>query len=277
MPDTKEPIGYFQGRPVYVGEDGQQYAGPAGPATGPNANGGASGNDDITETDEPSDDSGQGAGGAEGSGSEGDPAEGSSSTEGVDGASANSGGGKQGTGQGDGQADPELGKLKSALVKEREARKAADRQLAELRKQHASTEERLVIEAKEQASAEAEERVKLPLVRALASAELRAANVQGPTARLVGLLDLSKVTLDDDGDAVGLTEQIDALREEFPNLFAAATANGGRPRAGNVNGGSGSSNGRQQDKGGGGAPKPWYEQLADQVLNPGTASGVAMR
>jgi Phage minor structural protein GP20 len=277
MPETKEPIGYFQGRPVYVGKDGDQYAGPSGSSASTSAAGGSAGDDNVTETDESSDDSGQDSGGSEESGSEDGSAEGSSSSEDVDDASKNAGSGKQGAGQGDGTVDPELGKLKGALVKEREARKAADRQLAELRKQHASTEERLVIEAKEQASAEAEERVKLPLVRALASAELRAANVQGPTARLVGLLDLSKVTLDDDGDAVGLTDQIDALREEFPNLFAVATAGGARPRVGNANGGSGSGSGRQQDKGSAGTPKPWYEQLADQVHGSMNSSGVANR
>ena len=277
MPETKEPIGYFQGRPVYEGEDGQQYAGPSGSSASTSAAGGAAGDDSVTETDESSDDSGQGSGDSEGSGSEGDSAAGSSSESGVDETSKNSGSGKQGEGSGDGAVNPELDGLKSALAKEREARKASDKQLAALRKQHASTEERLVIEAKEAALVEAEASVKLPLVRALAAAELRAANVQGPTARIVGLLDLTKIDLDDDGEAVGLSEQIDALREEFPNLFATASANGGRPRAGNANGGSGSGSGRQQDKGSAGTPKPWYEQLADQVHGSMNSSGVANR
>jgi Phage minor structural protein GP20 len=276
-PKTQDPIGYFQGRPVYESEGGVLNAGPSGTASSAGGSGGSSGSDDVTETDESSEDTGSGAGGAGSAGSESGSTEGSTSSEGMDGSSSDAEGGKQGQGQGDGKSDAELAGLKSALAKERETRKARDKELAELRKQHASAEERLVIEAKETAAAEAEERVKRPLIKALAAAELRAANVQGSTSRLVGLLDLDKVSLDDDNEPVGLTEQIDQLREEFPNLFAAASSNGSRPKAGNVNGGSGSGSGRTQDKGGSGKPKPWFEQLADQVLNPGSGPGVAMK
>jgi hypothetical protein len=156
--------------------------------------------------------------------------------------------------------DPNAG-LKKALASERVARRAADKELKELRLKHASAEERQLIEAKETAAAEAEARVKAPLIKALAASELRAAGVQQGTAKLVGLLDLAKVELDDEGELVGLDEQIEEMKEEFPNLFAAATGT----RVPNVNGGSG--NGRRKDKDGGDQkPKGFAQQLADQVM-----------
>jgi hypothetical protein len=170
--------------------------------------------------------------------------------------------------------DPAAG-LKKALAAERAKAKGLDKELKELRLKHASTEERQLLEAREQAATEAEARVKEPLVRALAASELRAAGVQTGTAKLVGLLDLSKVELDDDGDPIGLTEQIDELREEFPNLFAAAGA--GRPP--NVNGGAGSKGGRRKDKDGEpDKPKSFAQILADQVTGAAPAGqGMVMR
>jgi len=165
-------------------------------------------------------------------------------------------------------AETDLDRVKAALTKERQARKQADKDLAALRRQHATAEERALLEAWETAATEREAQVKPPLLKALAAAELRAAGVQGNGAqRLVGLLDLEQVDLDDDGAPVGLDEQISALKEEFPNLFAAPSD--GKTRAGNANAGSGSGAGRRQDKtGNDGKPRPWNEILADQVLNP---------
>jgi hypothetical protein len=157
-------------------------------------------------------------------------------------------------------SDPAAG-LKTALQKERAARRAADKELKDLRLKHASAEERQLLEAREQAAAEASSATRGPLVKALAVAKLEAAGVQTGTAKLVGLLDLTKVELDDDGEIIGLGEQIDELKTDFPNLFAAA---GGAVRPGNVNGGSG--NGRKQDKQGKQEPKGFAQQLADQVM-----------
>jgi hypothetical protein len=269
MPD---PIGYFQGKPVYQ-VVGDPNAGLGEPSSSAGGSGGAAGNDDGAQTDEPQNDTGSDSGGTNSA----DPASGSSDpspSSGVDDSSANAGGGKQGQGQGDGSDD--LAGLKKALASERQRAKGLDKQLTELRKQNATDAERALIEAKEAASAEAEGRVKPPLIKALVAAELRSAGVQGPTNRLVGLLDLAKIDLNDDGELEGLDDQITGLKQEFPNLFAAAVQNGA-PRAGNANGGSGSHSGRQQDKGGTTTPKPWYQQLADQVLGPDSPSGVAMR
>jgi len=158
--------------------------------------------------------------------------------------------------------DPNAG-LKKALQSEREQRRRLDRELKDLQKKHASAEERQLLEAKEQAAAEAEERVKGPLIKALAVAELRGAGVQGgSTTKLVRLLDLDKVELSDDGELSGLEDQIAELREEFPNLFAAAT---GGTRVPNVNGGSGSRTGRSKDKDDQQTPKGFAQILADQL------------
>lgn len=159
--------------------------------------------------------------------------------------------------------DPAAG-LKKALTAERARARNLEREFKELQKKHATAEERQLLEAKEQASAEAEERVKGPLIKALAASELRVAGVQTGTAKLVGLLDLSKVELGDDGELVGLEEQIEELKDEFPNLFAASTGNG--VKAPNANGGSGSKSGRTKDRSGEDPrPKGFAQLLADQV------------
>ena len=165
-------------------------------------------------------------------------------------------------------AETDLDRVKKALAAERANRKKLEKDMAALRRQNASAEERALIEARETAATEREAQVKPPLLRALAAAELRAAGVQGNGAtRLVGLLDLEQIDLDDDGAPVGLDEQIAGLKEEFPNLFAAPPD--GKARAGNANAGSGSNSSRRQDKSGNdGRPRPWNEILAEQVLNP---------
>lgn len=60
----------------------------------------------------------------------------------------------------------------------------------------------------------------LPLVLKMhAKDALRDANAKNPN-RAVQLLDLSKATLQDDGDVMGLEGEINRLKEEWPELFA---------------------------------------------------------
>lgn len=155
-------------------------------------------------------------------------------------------------------SDPNAG-LKSALQKERQRARQLERENKDLKLKNATAEERALLEARDQAAAEAVATTKAPLVKALAKVALQAAGVQSGTAKLVGLLDLEKVDLDDDGELVGLDDQIEDLKTEFPNLFAVATGT----RAPNVNGGAG--NGRKQDKQDKQEPKGFAEQLAAQV------------
>jgi len=160
-------------------------------------------------------------------------------------------------------ADPLAG-LKRALAAERQQRKDLDKQLRDLQRKHASAEERALLEAREQAAEEARNSTREPLVKALAAAKLEAAGVQSGTAKLVGLLDLSKVDVDDDGELIGLGDQIDELKDSFPGLFAAATGGGTKPP--NANSGAGSRTGRTKDRDGQQQPKGFAQLLADQVM-----------
>jgi hypothetical protein len=174
------------------------------------------------------------------------------------------------------QGETDLDRVRKALTAERASRKKLEKDMAALRRSHASAEERAILEAKEGAAAEREAEIRPPLLKALAAAELRAAGIQGAGAqRLVGLLDMDKVDVDDEGNLVGLDDQIAGLKEEFPNLFAAPDNGRRTPPAANA--GSGSRSGRKQDAGEPAKPKPWYEQLADQVLNAQAPPGVGRR
>jgi hypothetical protein len=179
-------------------------------------------------------------------------------------------------GSGQQTPEPDLTNLKKAIASERTLRKQAEADLRAEKLKNASAEERQLEEAKTQAATEAEARVKQPLLRNLAATELRAAGIQGPTARLVGLLDLNKIEIDEDGEISGLIEQVEALKTEFPNMFQASSS--GRAPAPNANGGSGSRSGRAGDNGAPAAPKKWNEILAEQVFATGAGTpGVSAR
>jgi hypothetical protein len=158
--------------------------------------------------------------------------------------------------------DPTAGLRKALQAARQDARKAtAD--LKALQRQHASAEERALLDAKEQGIEEGRTNTREPLVKALVAAKLEAAGVQGTnTPRLVRLLDLDKIDLDAEGEVIGLDDQVDELKTEFPNLFA--PANGSGTRAPNVNGGAG--NGRTKDKQDRQEPKGFAQLLADQVM-----------
>jgi hypothetical protein len=148
------------------------------------------------------------------------------------------------------------------LAAARQDARKATADLKALQRKQATAEERALLEAKDAGVEEGRTATREPLVKALVAAKLQAAGVQGTnTPRLVRLLDLDKVDLDDEGEVVGLDDQIEDLKEEFPNLFATATAPGNR--APNVNGGAG--NGRTKDKQDRVPPKGFAQVLADQV------------
>jgi hypothetical protein len=159
--------------------------------------------------------------------------------------------------------DPAAG-LKKALQAERTRARGLDKELKELRLKHASAEERVLLEAREQAAAEAAASTRTPLVKALAAMGLQAAGVQTGIEKLVGLLDLDKVELDEGGEVIGLSEQIDELKETFPGVFAVATGTA-PPRVPNANGGAGAGTGRKKDREVEQTPKGFAQILADQV------------
>jgi hypothetical protein len=264
-------IGHFQGRPVYqtvAPEGGDANSNAAGANAGGPGGAGVGSTEEIEVTPLEGGDGGS-SGGSDDSGSANGTPAGTAPASSVDGSSSDAGSGQP-------QTSGDLDGLRKALAAERTLRRTADKALADERKKSATAEELAIINARETSAAETETRVKIPLLRALAATELRASGVQGATARLVGLLDLSKVEIDEDGDPIGLTEQIESLKTDFPNLFQAATG-GQAPRPGNANGGSGARSGRAGDSSGGQPPRKFNEILADIVLTGGTGAGTAMR
>lgn len=76
--------------------------------------------------------------------------------------------------------------------------------------------------AREQAEA-AERKYKPLAVRAAAKAAFLEAGLQGGSpervTKLVRMLDLDSITIDDDGDVRGLDEQVKAVKADYPELF----------------------------------------------------------
>lgn len=103
------------------------------------------------------------------------------------------------------------------LKRERLLRKKTQRELAALRKQHETDADKARREADEAASA----KYKPVAIKAAASAALVNAKVRGTPDRALRLLDLTELEIDEDtNDVIGLDDQIDVLRTEFPELFA---------------------------------------------------------
>lgn len=119
------------------------------------------------------------------------------------------------------EEDPAAG-LKSALQKERTARKDAEKRERELKRQlddHGkSADEKALDDARREAAAEATSKAHKLLV----AAEFRSAaakRVKDPRIA-AKLVDLTEIDVDDDGvvDADGITAALDALLEEYPDL-----------------------------------------------------------
>lgn len=78
-------------------------------------------------------------------------------------------------------------------------------------------------------------------------------NPDGALARVMKLLDLDELDITDDGEIDGLAEQVEDIKADFPELFAAS----GRSRAGKVDG---------ADKPGSKTPKTAVERLTAQIM-----------
>lgn len=110
--------------------------------------------------------------------------------------------------------DPAAG-LKSALDKERKERKRLAKEIADLKKGQEKDDEKAVREAEERVA----EKYKGIVVRSEAKAAFVEAGLKGSPAKLIKLIDLDEVEVDDDGDVVGLEDQIKQIKKEFPELF----------------------------------------------------------
>lgn len=104
--------------------------------------------------------------------------------------------------------------------------------------------------AAREAAEAAEKRFKPVAVRAAAKAAFLEAGLQGSTperiARVVRMLDLDALDIDDDGDVTGLTEQVRAVKADYPELFAPADKRPPRVSTGDKPLTNGRTNGRPQ-------------------------------
>lgn len=89
-----------------------------------------------------------------------------------------------------------------------------------LKQQGESDAEKQVREAVEQAETQAEGRWKSLYVKQAAKAALAQAGLIGKPDRLLKLIDMDDVTVDEDGSLVGLDAQVRELRQEYRDLFS---------------------------------------------------------
>ncbi|WP_406170326.1 phage scaffolding protein [Streptomyces canus] len=114
------------------------------------------------------------------------------------------------------------------------------RQLNELRDKYKEQEteaEKAVREAEEKAEARykpiaVRKAVRAALIEAGAttSAEGDKEKAEARIARLMKLVDVGDLSIDDDGEVLGVDEQIDALRADYPELFGPASRQRAKPK-----------------------------------------------
>lgn len=112
----------------------------------------------------------------------------------------------------------QLRKVKAELEEARKPKAATTAKAKGAKDDEAETvdAEAITAAAKSEARTEANERIK----KAEARGALRAAGVASArVGKAVGLLDLSDLDVDDDGEVDGLDDALDELRKEWPELF----------------------------------------------------------
>lgn len=130
-------------------------------------------------------------------------------------------------GTGDEAASPEeIARMRRALKRYATENKRTKAKLADVMK---SKDETKPEDIKAAARAEAEAAYKPLIVREAAKTAFLEAGLVLPkgkekaaVARVVKLLDLKSVEVDEDGDVEGLEDQIADIKDEFPELFVAA-------------------------------------------------------
>ncbi|MFE9391701.1 phage scaffolding protein [Streptomyces sp. NPDC006784] len=117
--------------------------------------------------------------------------------------------------------EAEWRKTQQALKKANEDGKRhrlRNKELEEKQRENESESERAIREARE----EGEKRYRAPLVKAAARAALAEAGVNGSAERVLRLVDTDGLSVDDDGDVIGLDAEIDRVKQEYPEFFQTA-------------------------------------------------------
>lgn len=73
-----------------------------------------------------------------------------------------------------------------------------------------------------EAREEGEKRYRAPLVKAAARAALSEAGLSGSTDRVMRLLDLEALSVDDDGDVIGVDGEVSRIKQDYPEFFQTA-------------------------------------------------------
>lgn len=126
----------------------------------------------------------------------------------------------------------EAKKIRAALKKANDEAKRYRLEAKKLKKETATDSEKAIITAKEEAEKAVEDKYKGLLVRAEAKAALTDAGLTSGHERFIKMLDMDAIEVEDDGDIEGLTEQIQALKKDFPEVFDAKKKVAGKADAG---------------------------------------------
>lgn len=122
-------------------------------------------------------------------------------------------------------------RVRRTLAKRKQEKLDVQRQLNEMRDKHREQEtetERAVREAAEQAEARykpivVKKAARAALIQAGATAAVEGDKEKSEArlSRLLKLIDVSDLSIEDDGEVLGLDEQVESLRADYPELFDA--------------------------------------------------------
>lgn len=123
--------------------------------------------------------------------------------------------------------------------------------------------------AAERAAARVEARYKAPLARTAARAALADAGWSGKDLdRVMKMIDLDEVDVDDDGEVTGIAEQIDGIKADIPEWFRGGR-NGGTATVTRRSGGARDVDGGDRATKSTGQSKGWLGQMEDQFRQGG--------
>ena len=106
-------------------------------------------------------------------------------------------------------------RLARSVKIERDRALTAEKQLKALRAKNETEAETRAREANETAEA----RYKPVAVKAAARSALVEAKIKGDPGRAVRLMDLAAIDIDEDGEAIGIEDQIEIIKADFPEMF----------------------------------------------------------